>query len=178
VARHRDEAAGAIQHAFARGVNRQALFVDEEDYERYIRMLARAVVRFKWLLLGFCLMPNHVHLLIETPEPNMGAGMQWLHSLYAVTFNERHGKRGEGHVFQGPYGSTRVHDDLYFMRVAAYVLANAASAGLCERPEDWPWSSLSLSQQNPTPNWLAHDVLLERLRTVTGVDDFVSTIVL
>src|SRR3954464_1916119 len=61
-----------------------------------------------------------IHLLIETPEPNLGSGMRW-------------DKRGAGLVFQGPYGSTRVRDDVYFMRVAAYVLANAAAAGLCER---------------------------------------------
>src|SRR4051794_5857062 len=106
-------------------------------------MLALAVERYGWRLLGFCLMPNHVHLIIETPEPNLGAGMQWLHSLYAVTFNERHGRRGEGHVFQGPYGSKRILDDLYFLRVAAYVLGNAPAAGLCARPEDWPWCSLT-----------------------------------
>jgi REP element-mobilizing transposase RayT len=129
VARYREEEEGAIHHVFARGVNRRDLFRDAEDYERYLRMLAEAVGRFDWVLLGFCLLPNHVHLLIETPKPNLGAGMQWLHSLYAATFNERWGLRGEGHVFQGPYGSRRVRDDLYFLRVTAYVLANAPAAG-------------------------------------------------
>jgi len=76
VARHRDEEGGAIHHVWARGVNRRPLFVDEDDYERYIRMLAKTVERYHWRLLGFCLMPNHVHLLIETPEPNLGSGMQ------------------------------------------------------------------------------------------------------
>jgi REP element-mobilizing transposase RayT len=161
-----------------RGVNRQLLFLDEEDYERYIRMLALAVVRFKWVLLGFCLMPNHVHLLIETREPNMGAGLQWLNSLYAQSFNDRHRKRGEGHVFQGPYGSKRVRDLAYFLRVSAYVLANAVAAGLCERPEDWPWSSLAVSRRRPASNWLAHDLLCERLQLITGADDFVATLVL
>lgn len=163
---------------FARGVNRQRLFLDDDDYRRYIRMLAAAVRKYKWVLLGFCLMPNHVHLLIETPQPNLGAGMQWLQSLYAITFNDRWDRRGEGHVFQGPYGSERVRDDLYFLRVSAYVLANAASVGLCERPEDWPWGSLYISRQAPAPRWLAHDDLCERLRQLTGIDDFVSTIVL
>jgi REP element-mobilizing transposase RayT len=178
VTRHRDEEAGALHHAYARGAKRQHLFLDEEDYERYIRMLAKAVARFNWVLLGFCLMPNHVHLLIETRAPNLGAGMQWLHSLYAQSFNDRHGKRGEGHVFQGPYGSRRVRDDAYFLRVAAHVVANAASAGLCERPEDWPWSSLAVSRRRPAPTWLAHDLLCERLRSLTDAEDFVSTMVL
>jgi len=177
VARHRDEEAGAIHHAYARGVNRGPLFLDEDDYERYIRMLASIVEKYGWRLLGFCLMPNHVHLLIETPEPNLGAGMQWLHSVYAATFNERWDKRGEGHVFQGPYGSKRIRDDLYFMQVAAYVFANAAAAGLCERPEDWPWSSLTVSARSPSPTWLAHDVLCARLRDLTGREDFLAQIV-
>ena len=176
--RLRDEEAGAIHHVWARGVNRQLLFRDEHDYERYIRLLAGVVARYGWVVLGFCLMPNHIHLLIETPEPNLGRGMQWLQSLYAVTFNERWERRGEGHVFQGPYDSKRVRDEPYFLRVAAYVVANAASAGLCTRPEEWPWSSLAVSQRRPRPRWLSHGLLFERLRELTGVDDFLSTIVL
>lgn len=177
MARYREEEEGAIHHVFARGVNRRDLFRDAEDYERYLRMLAEAVGRFDWVLLGFCLLPNHVHLLIETPKPNLGAGMQWLHSLYAATFNERWGLRGEGHVFQGPYGSRRVRDDLYFLRVTAYVLANAPAAGLCERPDDWPWASLTVIRRKPRPRWIAHDVLLERYRQLTGRDDPLARLV-
>jgi putative transposase len=178
VPRIREEEEGAIHHVWARGVKRQVLFRDEDDYERYIRMLATAVIRYGWVLLGFCLMPNHLHLLVETPEPNLGSGMQWLQSTYAISFNERWERLGDGHVFQGPYGSKRVRTDPYFLRVAAYVVANAASAGLCKRPQDWPWASLSVSRQRPRPRWLAHDLLCERLSPMTGTDDFLATIVL
>jgi hypothetical protein len=84
-------------------------------------------------------MPNHVHLLFETPEPNLGAGMQRLHGDYGQTFNERHGR--SGHVFQGRYGSVLVTTDEQLWHVAAYIVLNPVSAGLCRRPEEWPWSS-------------------------------------
>ena len=99
MSRIRNEAPGAIHHVFARGVLRQRVFLDAQDYERYIKLLAATVKRTEWLILDFCLMPNHVHLLIETPEPNLGEGMQWLHSSYAQSFNDRYDRRGEGHVF-------------------------------------------------------------------------------
>jgi REP element-mobilizing transposase RayT len=74
--------AGAIYHAMTRGVDRRRIFVDDEDYQLYTRLLATAVADFGWNLLAYCLMPNHVHLLIETPEPNFSAGMHWLHTIY------------------------------------------------------------------------------------------------
>lgn len=167
-----------MHHVWARGVNRRKLFRDDEDYERYIRMLGATVGEKGWICLTFCLLPNHVHLLIETPTPNLGEGMQRLHSDYALTFNERHDLRGQGHVFQGPYGSERVDDELYFLRVSAYVIMNAVVAKLCSRPEEWPWSGHGMIDRGIRLPWLAHDLFNERLRDVTGRDDFVSTIVL
>jgi putative transposase len=178
MARVRNEEPGAIHHAFARGVNRRDLFLDEEDYRRYLRMLAQVVDRYGWVVLQFCLMPNHVHLLVETPEPNLGAGMQWLHSLYATTFNERHGRRGEGHAFQGPYGSKRVLDDPYLLRVVAYLAMNPVVAALCTEATDWPWSSFGLVARMRVPEWLAHKQLCDRVEAITGRSDFLSTIVL
>jgi putative transposase len=178
MARVRDEARGAIHHVFARGVMRRDLFLDGEDYERYLRMLSDVVNRYGWVVLQFCLMPNHVHLLVETPEPNLGAGMQWLHSLYATTFNERHGRRGEGHVFQGPYGSKRVGDEPYLLRVVAYLAANPVAAGLCDDVAAWPWSSFGLAARARVPRWLAHQQLCDRVEAITGRPDFLSTIVL
>lgn len=178
MARERAEEAGAVHHVFARGVNRRRIFLDDEDYQRYIRMLRATVERFGWRLLAFCLMPNHVHLLIRTPHPNLGAGMQSLQSLYALSFNERHERRGEGHVFQGPYGSRRVEDDVGFLRMAAYVTMNAVAGGLCRHPAEWPWSSWGLVAQGLGGQWLAHDELCEQLQEMTGTTNFVATIVL
>ena len=176
--RIRNEAPGAIHHVFARGVLRQRLFHDAEDYERYIKLLATVVKREGWLVLDFCLMPNHVHLLIETPEPNLGKGMQWLHSNYAGSFNDRYERRGEGHVFQGPYGNVRVEDDLHLMRVATYVAFNAVAAGLCRERSEWPWSAAGLLRVGSKPPWLAHDRLCNLLESMTGRSDFYERVIL
>jgi hypothetical protein len=97
-------------------------------------------------------MENHVHLLIETREANLGAGMQRLHGLYAQTYNERHGRCG--HLFQGRYGAVRIQSDEQLWTVAAYIALNPVEAGLCERPDQWPWSSYGATTGRPSPEWL------------------------
>jgi hypothetical protein len=84
-------------------------------------------------------MPNHVHLLIETPRPNLARGMQLLHGAYGRRFAGARG--GPGHVFGGRYGSVRVRDDKQLWAAAAYVAVNPVTAGLCAAPEAWRWSS-------------------------------------
>jgi REP element-mobilizing transposase RayT len=96
----RNETEAGIHHVYARGVERRVIFVDDEDRRRYLRMFRGVAEKFRWHCLGFCLMPNHVHLLIETTEPNLGRGMHSLHGLYAQTFNERFAR--VGHLFQKP----------------------------------------------------------------------------
>src|SRR5215208_6925294 len=97
----REEHAGAIYHVFARWVNQDRIFVDDEDYSRYTAILGATAEEQEWNCLGYCLMPNHVHLLIETVEPNLAQGMQSLHGTYAATFNARHVR--VGHLFQDRY---------------------------------------------------------------------------
>jgi putative transposase len=154
----REEESGAIRHVFARGVNRQRIFVDEQDYDRYLRLLASAVKRQRWYCMSYCLMPNHVHLLIETPEPNLGAGMQWLHGLYGQSFNERHQR--VGHLFQDRYRSEPIIDDAQFLTVVGYIALNPVAASLCELPEDWRWSSHRATLSRRAPSWLAADRLM------------------
>src|SRR3954452_1550403 len=107
--------AGGMFHVWARRVDRSPLFLDEEDYRRYVALLAETVGRFGWILLAFCLMPNHIHLLVQLREPNLAEGMQWLHGRYARYFNDRHGR--EGRLFEHRYKSRVVGDDLYFATV-------------------------------------------------------------
>jgi REP element-mobilizing transposase RayT len=124
---------------FARGVERRLIFVDDEDRERYLRMLRGVIEHFGWHCLAYCLMPNHVHLLIETTAPNLGRGMHRLQGPYAQTFNERWTR--VGHLFQSRFGSAAVRDELALMRVLTYITANPVAAGLCEAADDWAWSS-------------------------------------
>jgi putative transposase len=135
----RNETETGIHHVFARGVERRLIFLDDDDRERYKRLLCGVAEHFNWHCLAYCLMPNHVHLLIETTEPNLGRGMHSLHGVYAQTFNEKWGR--VGHLFQSRFGSRLVHDDLALRRVLAYIEANPVAARLCGSPEDWHWSS-------------------------------------
>ena len=135
----RNETEAGIHHVFARGVERRVIFLDDEDRELYLRLLRGVVEKFRWHCLGYCLMPNHVHLLIETTEPNLGRGMHALHGVYAQTFNERWTR--VGHLFQSRFGSRVVEDDIALMRVLAYIAANPVAAGLCAAPSEWHWSS-------------------------------------
>ena len=135
----RVEMADGVHHVFARGNGRQMIFLDDSDRSLYLALLARVVACKRWRCLAYCLMDNHVHLLIETPVPNLGPGMQWLHSRFAQRFNTCHGRTG--HVFEDRFGSVLMGSDAQLWTAAAYIARNPVQAGLCARPTDWPWSS-------------------------------------
>jgi REP element-mobilizing transposase RayT len=119
-------------------VERRAIFGDDGDRREYVRLLGAVVHQFGWRCWAYCLMTNHVHLLIQTREPNLGSGMHMLHGLYAQLFNLRYGR--VGHLFQSRFGSRQVHDEIQLATVADYILDNPVTAGLCESRSDWPWS--------------------------------------
>jgi putative transposase len=137
--RPREEVEGGIYHVYARGNNRQRIFVDDEDRRLYLALLHGVAERYEWRCLAYCLMDNHVHLLIETPKPNLAQGMQRLQSAYAQLFNERHDR--VGHLFQGRYGAVRLETDEQLWSTLAYIAANPVEAGMVERADEWPWSS-------------------------------------
>lgn len=144
---------------FARGVAQRPIFRDPLDRRRHLSLLARVIAKHGWLCLSYCQMVNHVHLLVETPIPNLGRGMQRLHGAYGAAFNKRHGTAG--HVFDRVYGSRRVTDDAYLWTVAAYIARNPIEDDLCERPEEWTWSSYRAVVADAAPEWLARSRLLE-----------------
>ncbi|HEX4718374.1 MAG TPA: transposase [Thermoleophilaceae bacterium] len=148
----REDSPGLFQHVYARGNRRQEIFRDERDYGLYLALLGGIARAKKWRLLAYCLMPNHVHLLIETAEGNLARGMQDLHGLYARIFNDRHGV--PGHLFQGRYGSKVVRDDIQFSAVVRYIALNPIEADLCDAPEAWPWNSFSDVVGGAMPEWL------------------------
>ena len=152
--------AGGLFHVLARRVDRTLLFVDEDDYRRYVALLAATVVEYEWILRSFCLMPNHIPLLIELREPNLAKGMQGLHLRYARYFNDKYDR--EGRLFEHRYKSKVVADDLYFATVVPYIEWNAVDANLCEVPEEWPWSSRGILASGTCPPWLADDELRVR----------------
>jgi putative transposase len=89
--------------------------------------------------LGYCLMPNHYHLVLETPSEDLSTGMQWLNGRYAQDFNHRHGF--DGHLFQGRFYSGQVEGDGHLLELCRYLAWNPVDGGLCRRPQDWRWGS-------------------------------------
>jgi putative transposase len=154
----REEFPGAVHHVFARGNAKQAIYRDDHDRGLYMLLLGQVVARQRWLCLAYCLMTNHVHLLVETPEPNLGRGMQRLHGLYAQTFNTR--RRRSGHLFQGRFGAVAVRTDEQLLQAARYIALNPVEAGLCQKPAEWRWSSHAAVLGGPGPWWLDASGLL------------------
>lgn len=136
---------------YARGNDRMRIFRDDVDREEYLAVLRSVVRRMRWSCLAYCLMHNHVHLLIETETTNLGAGMGRLHGLYARSFNDRHGR--SGHLFQGRYGSVLQSSDEQLWHAIAYIARNPVEAGLCGSPDEWPWSSHAHVLEGRSPPW-------------------------
>ncbi len=134
----RENLAGGIYHVFARGTNRQPIFVDDLDRKTYLLILGDVCKDFSWGRLGYCLMNNHVHLLIETPEANLSQGMQRLQNRYSKRFNYRHERSGP--LFGGRFRSVHVTSNEQFIAVTSYLENNPVEAGLCIAPESWPWT--------------------------------------
>jgi REP element-mobilizing transposase RayT len=150
---------GGIYHAFARGNNRMALFHDDEDRVGYLDLLQRVTARWRWRCLAYCLMTNHVHLLLETPESNLSSGMQMLQGRYAQSFNRRHGR--SGHVFGARFGAVLVDSDVHVCTAAAYIARNPVEASLCGEPAAWPWSSYGAVFEVGGSSWVDTSRLLE-----------------
>lgn len=150
---------GALYHITARGDRQEPIAEDDEDRLAFIELLGKEVAQQGWILYAFCLMDNHYHLLLETPEPNLVRGMRRLNGVYTQRFNRHHGRAG--HVLQGRYKSILVDKDTWLRELCRYVVLNPVRARMVRDPARWPWSSYA-----PTaglagcPPWLAADAVL------------------
>ena len=130
---------GALYHVTSRGNRREQIYADDEDRGAFLDVLVSVVQRFGWECHAYCLMANHYHLLIETPQPNLSRGMRQLNGVYTQRFNQRH--RSVGHVFQGRYKAVLVEKEAHLLEVCRYVVLNPVRAGMVSHPSQWRWSS-------------------------------------
>jgi putative transposase len=150
---------GAVYHLTTRGVDRQPIFRDRDDRLAFLRLLDRVATLDEFRIHAFCLMTNHVHLLVETPRGNVGTGMHRLLHRHARRFNHRHGRRG--HLFEERYGSSLLRSEEHLLSAARYIALNPVRAGLCDDPAAWPWSShRATAGLGPRPRFLVTDWLL------------------
>ena len=150
---------GAVYHITSRGDDRESIFFDDDDRGRFLEILTNVVDRHGWLCHAFCLMTNHYHLLIETPEAGLSRGMQLLNGVYTQYVNRRH--KQVGHLFQGRFKGILVEKDSHLLELARYVVLNPIRARMVRRIDGWAWSSYrATAGQCDIPAMLTVDWLL------------------
>lgn len=158
---------GAVHHVTARGNARGDIFADDVDRRIFLRLLGEVVENLKWRVYAYCLMGNHYHLLIETPEANLSRGMRQLNGIYTQRFNRRHER--VGHILQGRFKAILVDRESYLLELARYIALNPVRAGLVQGPEAWRWSSYRATAGiDNAPAWLAARPVLESFSPVVG----------
>jgi REP element-mobilizing transposase RayT len=128
-----------IYHVFNRGNRKGPIFLDEFDLERFLELLQDLGLKFGWPFFAYCLMTNHFHLVVETPEGDVSTGMHRVSFLYAQYFNRKYAV--DGHVFQGRFKTVLIRSDVQLLAAIRYVLTNPVRAGLTATAEQWKWSS-------------------------------------
>jgi putative transposase len=150
---------GAVYHVMNRGDRREAIFHDDQDRASFLETLGEACAKTGWQVEAYCLMPNHFHLVVETPQANLVAGMKWFLGTYTSRFNRRH--KLVGHLFSGRYKALIVDSATpgYLKTAGDYVHLNPVRAQLlpAEAPlRSYPWSSFPdyLKRASRRPSWL------------------------
>ncbi len=134
---------GMLFHVLNRGVNRQTLFETDGDYRAIEGILEEAVERYSMRLLGYCIMPNHWHMVVwPRADGDLPEFMHWFTNTHAHRWCGYRGKMGHGHVYQARYRAFPIEGDRHLVTVLRYVERNPLRALLVRRAEDWPWSSL------------------------------------
>ena len=162
----RIEFPGGLYHVTSRGDRRENIYLCDADRQRWVDLLGEVCTRFNWFCYAYCLMDNHFHIVVETVDGNLSAGMRQLNGVYTQWHNRSHNR--VGHVFQGRFKAIVVQRESYLLELARYVVLNPVRAGMCNMPEDWPWSSYRWTLRQATagqmsaPPWLQRNWLLSQ----------------
>lgn len=164
----RVEYPGAVYHITSRGNARNRIFNDDQDKTRFLEVLESVVKKVSWFCHGYCLMDNHYHLLVETPEGNLSSGMRQLNGVYTQRYNKRHDKTG--HIFEGRYKSVLVEKESYLLELCRYIILNPIRAGIVDDPAKWKWSSFPATiGKVDKPKYLSIDWILGQFGSKTSI---------
>jgi REP element-mobilizing transposase RayT len=166
---------GALYHVTSRGNGREDIYLSDDDRQAWLDTLGAVCKRFNWVCHAYCLMGNHYHLLIETPDANLSKGMRQLNGVYTQNFNRTHDR--VGHVFQGRFKGILVDKDSYLLELARYIVLNPLRAKMVKRVEQWRWSSYRATCGQVTPpSWLYSDAILAQFspRRANAIAKYVS----
>lgn len=173
----RPDIPGAIYHLGSRGTNRETIFFDDTSRGVFLRQLERAAAGQEWVVLAYCLMTNHYHLVLKVPGGGLSTGMQQLNSGFSAYTNRRYGRTM--HLFRQRFFSEYVESEEHLLQACRYTVLNPCRAGICDAPAKWPWSSYrSCAGLDFAPPFLAVDQLLrmfarDRRRAVRAYQAFV-----
>jgi REP element-mobilizing transposase RayT len=155
----RIEFPGAVYHVTARGNALKSIFLDDQDRLSFLEVLEQVVSRFHLVLHAYCLMGNHYHLLLETPQANLSKALRQLNGVYTQAFNRRHGRLG--HVLRGRFKAILIDRDAYLLGLCRYVVLNPVRAKITRKPDTYRWSSYRASAGlSAAPVYLSTDWLL------------------
>ena len=129
-----------IYHVMSRGNYRQTIFVDDDHFSRYLFLVDRVTARRKWIVLDWCLIPNHYHLLIQLTEDGLSDGMRELNGCFSRWSNAVRDRTGTGHLVRNRFTCRHVATDSHLFNVTRYLALNPVAADLTRLPEEWPWS--------------------------------------
>jgi REP element-mobilizing transposase RayT len=138
--KYKESAKDTFYHLYNRGNQKKEIFLDDLDYLVYLKLLRRAKNKFGFSVLAYCLMPNHLHLLVKQNQDFPPASLiSSLHTSYVMFFNDKH--RLVGHLFQDRYKQKIIDNNEYLQQLIAYIHLNPVEDKLCHLPKEYPWSS-------------------------------------
>lgn len=153
------EFSGALYHITSRGNDRKNIYFDESDFELFLEILGDVCGACHCVVHAYCLMNNHYHLLLETPDANLSKIMRQLNGVFTQSMNRKH--HHVGHLFQGRYKAILVDKDAYLLELSRYIVLNPVRAKIVDSPDEWLWSSWhNMVARKSSPKWLATDALL------------------
>lgn len=129
-----------IYHVMSRGNFRQAIFVNDDHYSRYLLLVDRVATKRKWIVLDWCLIPNHYHLLIHLTDDGLSDGMRELNGCFSRWSNAVHDRTGTGHLVRNRFAHKHVTTDSHLLNLTRYLALNPVAADLVRSPDAWPWS--------------------------------------
>jgi putative transposase len=175
----RIEYPGCFYHVTSRGNERKDIFKSRKDREKFLSYLQSSVERYGAKIHVYCLMTNHYHLLMETPQGNLSQIMRHINGAYTTYFNVK--RKRAGHLFQGRYKAIVVEADEYALELSRYMHLNPVRAGMVTKPQDYEWSSYRCyAGLAPAPDWLSQDLILEHFSArnqKAKYRDFVETLI-
>ncbi len=149
VSKSRTKYPNVCYHIYSRGVDQRTIFQDDLDFKKFLNIFSDVYFKRNFKVHAYCLMNNHYHFCIETPEQNIGDIMRDINSKYVLYFNQKYQRKGR--LFEGPYNDKVVDTPSYFLILISYIHCNPLEAGLVKEIDKWAWSSYSsyIDKQKP-----------------------------